>query len=728
MSFLRVKKKDICLGILLFAATVVAYWPALHGGLVWDDDAHVTRPELQSLRGLKRIWFEFGATQQYYPLLHSAFWLEHHLWGDSTFGYHLLNVVLHVTAACLFALILSELSIHGAWVGAFIFALHPVCVESVAWISEQKNTLSAVFYLLAMLLYLRHNERTQAGTPQFTTVYFIAFACFVAAILSKSVTATLPAALLVIIWWKRGRLSWNRDVLPLVPWFAVGVGGGLLTAWVERRYIGAVGTDFTFNAVQRVLIAGRVIVFYLGRLVWPSNLMFIYPRWDVRSAIWWQYLFPAGVIVLVISSWLIRCKSRAPLAAVLFFAGSLFPALGFVNVYPFVFSFVADHFQYLASLGIIGLAASLCNNKWRTGAAIVAVGIFGTLTWLDSARYRNAETLYQTTIAQNPNCWMCYNNLGVVFFGQDRMAEAKQKFEEALRIRPDYPESLDNVGIALINLGQHEEAMPYLQKALQSMSDYGEGNLRFGAALLKMNRVDDAMVKIREGARLKPNYAEAHALLGAALQRAGRLTEAKSELEEAIHLKPDSPSSHREFADVMSALGQSDQAIFQLEMALRIDPKYGDAHQTIAKIYSDRGRPAEAAAHYEEALQLKPGQPAVHNDLGVVLETLKKPQEAQEHFLEAIRLKPDYADAHYNLGLLLVAFGRRADAIKEFKSSLQFDPNHAEAHDALGAALFESGQFAEAVREFAETARLKPDLAGIQDNLETARRAAANSR
>src|SRR5262249_19225270 len=161
---------------------------------------------------LTRIWAEFGATQQYYPLLHSAFWVEHRLWGDSTFGYHALNVVLHTTAALLFALILTELSINGAWVGAFIFALHPVCVESVAWISEQKNTLSAVFYLLAVLLYLHHDKRIQDGTSQFTAAYFLSFACFVAAILSKTVTVSLPAALLVILWWKRGKLLWKRDV------------------------------------------------------------------------------------------------------------------------------------------------------------------------------------------------------------------------------------------------------------------------------------------------------------------------------------------------------------------------------------------------------------------------------------------------------------------------------------------------------------------------------------
>src|SRR5881628_867906 len=200
---------------LLVGAIFVAYFPAIHGSLVWDDDAHVTRADLRSLHGLWRIWFDLGATQQYYPLLHSAFWLEHHFWGDSTTAYRLLNVVLHATAACLFALVLSQFSIRGAWLGAYLFALHPLGVESVAWISEQKNTLSTVFYLLAMLLYLQNDEETNSGSSRLTQKYFIAMSLFVAAILTKSVTATLPAALLVIVWWSRGKLSWERDVVPL---------------------------------------------------------------------------------------------------------------------------------------------------------------------------------------------------------------------------------------------------------------------------------------------------------------------------------------------------------------------------------------------------------------------------------------------------------------------------------------------------------------------------------
>ncbi len=217
----------------LVIVVLLVYQPAWQGGLIWDDDAHVTRPELRSWGGLYRIWFDLGATQQYYPLLHSLFWIEYKLWGDATLGYHLVNILLHATAAVMAAAVLRRLKVPGAYLAAAIFALHPVQVESVAWITEQKNTLSAVFYLAAAMLYLRFDQTRK------TPLYAGALALFVICLLSKTVTATLPAALLVIFWWQRGRLSWERDGLPLIPFFILGAVAGLFTAWVERTLIGA---------------------------------------------------------------------------------------------------------------------------------------------------------------------------------------------------------------------------------------------------------------------------------------------------------------------------------------------------------------------------------------------------------------------------------------------------------------------------------------------------------
>ena len=360
--------------LLIVCCTFLAYLPALDGGLLWDDAAHVTRPDLRSLHGLWRIWSDLGATQQYYPLLHSAFWMEYKLWGDATLGYHLANLLLHAAAAILVMLIMRRLGLPGAWLAALIFTLHPVCVESVAWIAEQKNTLSTVFYLGAALLYLNF-DRTRRGSH-----YFLALALFVMALLTKTVTDTLPAALLVVFWWQRGRLGWKRDVVPLLPWFALGAAAGLFTAWVERRFVFAEGPDFALTLVERFLLAGRALWFYLGKLVWPADLMFFYPRWHVDAAQWWQYLFPLAALAALIGLCLLAPKHRGPLAGALIFAGTLFPALGFFNVYPFIYSYVADHFQYAASLGIIvpvaaGLASAVTarTRGWAVAAACLAL-------------------------------------------------------------------------------------------------------------------------------------------------------------------------------------------------------------------------------------------------------------------------------------------------------------------------------------------------------------------
>ena len=439
-------------------AVFLVYQPAWRGGFLWDDGAHVTRPELRSWHGLYRMWFEVGATQQYYPVLYTAFWVEHRLWGDATLGYHLLNIALHAAAALMVALILRRLAIPGAYLAAAIFALHPVQVESVAWMSEQKNTLSAVFYLGAALFYLRF-DRTRK-----TSSYGCAFGLFLLGLLSKTVTATLPAALLLIFWWQHGRLSWKKDVLPLAPFFLVGAVAGVFTAWVERKLLGAEGADFELTVLDRGLLAGRVIWFYLGKLVWPADLLFVYPRWHVSQAVWWQYLFPAAALLLTVLLWVTRRRWRGPLAGWLFFVGTLFPVLGFCNVYPFIYSYVADHFQYLASLGIITLVSAvavLLLERWGLNhrprghlLCLVLLAGLGYLTFQQSRMYGDIETLYRATMDGNPGCWMAPNNLGTILADRGQIQDAIVQYRRALEIKPDFVGALNNLGNALAGSGK----------------------------------------------------------------------------------------------------------------------------------------------------------------------------------------------------------------------------------------------------------------------------------
>lgn len=520
-------------------ATFVVYAPALNGTFLWDDDAHITAPALRSLEGLCRIWFELGATQQYYPLLHSFFWLQAQLWGDAPLGYHLVNLGLHLAVCGLFFVSLRRLDVPGALIATALFALHPVHVESVAWITEQKNTLSTALYLGALLLYLRFDATRRTGW------YVAASTVFLCALATKTVTATLPAALLVIFWWQRGQLTARRDVTPLVPWLVVGAGAGLFTAWVEHTLIGAQGAAFDLSFLERSFLAGKVVLFYLSKLLWPADLTFIYPRWDIDAAnpLHW---FPA--ILLVALLLVVRRRSRPTLATLLLFAGSLFPVLGFFNVYPFQYSYVADHFQYLPSLAIIALVgAGLVRVSARAGRYGVALPlalslILAALTWRQSHDYRDAETLYRATLARNPSAWMAHNNLGKEMFATpERLPEAIRHFEEALALKPDYAEALNNLGLALTQTKRPREALPYLERSIALKPGVYQTHNNLGIALASSGRAEEALAAFTEAARLAPlvpNIRENH---GKALLLLGRDREAAGHFAAAAALRGRQP-------------------------------------------------------------------------------------------------------------------------------------------------------------------------------------------
>ena len=589
----------------MVCATVAAYLPALSGGFIWNDVDYVTAPALRSLRGLARIWTEPGATQQYYPLLHSAFWVQHRLWGDHALGYHVATLLLHACSAVLFALVLRRLftdeaagpggpsrgAFSGAgWLAALVFALHPVHVESVAWISEQKNTLSLALYLGAALAYLRFDAARSPGA------YGAALALFVFSLLCKTVTATLPAALLVVFWWKRGRLGWRRDVVPLLPWIALGAATGLFSSWVERAYVGAQGEDFTVPAVERALVAGRALWFYAGSLAWPFGLNFIYPRWTVDAAAWSQWLFPVAAVGAAAALWAMRRRSRGPLAAFLFFAGSLFPALGFVNLYGERYSWVWDHWQYLPDLGPIALgAAALAAGLRMAGPRLRWLGLsmaaalalaLGALTWSHCAMFHDNETLYLATLARNPGSWMAHNNLGLAWSKvPGRLGDAAAQYEAALRLKPDIPETHTNLGLVW-------SQMP--------------------------GRLGDAVAQYEEALRLKPDYSAAHFYLANALAQEGRVPEAIQHYEEALRIDPGMAEASNNLGMILCRTGRAREGMERIEAAIRMMPDFAQAHFARGAALLQAGRRDEAIAEYERVLQLRPGDPSALRMLELV--------------------------------------------------------------------------------------------------------------
>jgi tetratricopeptide (TPR) repeat protein len=716
---------DVAAWMAILLATVVAYWPALHGGLLWDDTSHVTSPVLQSLHGLWRIWFKLGATQQYYPLLHSSFWIEHRLWGDSVLGYHLANVTEHALAACLLVLVVRRLGLPGGWLAGLIFALHPVCVEAVAWISEQKSTLSAVFYLSSALTYLYFDQTRRRSQ------YFGALALFILALLTKTVTATLPAALLVVFWWQRGRLDWKRDVRPLLPWFVLGASSGLFTAWVERTFIGAEGEDFRLTLLQRVLLAGRVLCFYAGKLVWPSNLIFSYPRWQPDPTVWWQYLYPLAVLALVGALWgLVR--RRGPLASFLLFAGTLFPVLGFLNVYPFRFSYVADHFQYLATLGIIVPAAStmalgirrIPSGKAANAALLLVVpAVLGILTWRQSGMYRDNETLFRVTLEHNPGGWWAHQNMGFVLSQMPgRMPDAIAEYQTALRINPDDAGLHDSLGRLLSKIpGRSADAIAEYRTALRIQPLYAPAHNNLGIALVEIpDRLPEAIAEFQAAVRLQPTYVHAHMNLGNALSQVpGRLPDAIAEYQAALRLQPEYVPAHMNLADVLSQTpDRLPEAIAEYQAALRIKPDYAKAHNSLGYALAKMpGRLPDAIAQYQAALQLQPDYAEAHDNLGdALVQVPGRLADAVSEYQATLQIQPDNPEAHNGLGYALSQMpGKMEDAIAEFRAALLVQPDYLQARINLGNALAQMpGRRQEALAQYELVLQAKPDLENVR--------------
>ena len=576
-------KRDWFYCLILAVVTILAYQPAWHGGLLWDDDAHIGGSELRTPDGLRRIWFVPRTTQQYYPLLHTSYWLQQKLWGDSITGYHIVNLLLHIGCVVLVLRIVRFLRIPGAELAATIFALHPVNVETVAWIAERKNTLSGVFALAATLWYLRFDETRSRRS------YALALGLFLLGLLSKTAIVTLPLALLVIFWWKRGAISWRHDVVPLIPFFFFSAAAGLMTRWVEYGNIGYRARMLDLSLLDRCLIAGRAFWFYLWKLLWPSNLMFVYPRWEISAAVPWQYIFPLAVLVLLGILWSLRRWSRTPLAGVLVYMVLLLPSLGFANIYFFLYSFVADHWQYLACLGIITPCASgivLLATRLKSGYAwlepgvtLVIGGVLFLLTWQQSRMYNNAETLYRTTIAHNPACWLAYDHLIDILYQANRIPEAMNLFKDELRIKPAVAHY--SLGNALLRKGRTSEAIDQFTEALRINPDYAEAHNNLGYALLVTGRTSAAIEQCREALRIDPTYAHAHNNLGNALAQTGRASEAIEHYKQTLRINPNSADAHSNLGAALAQMGRISEAIEELKAAVRINPNNIDARNNL---------------------------------------------------------------------------------------------------------------------------------------------------
>ena len=546
------------LGLLLLV--LVAYWPAFQAGWVWDDDLWIlNNPLLLSPASFRRIWFEPGAFPQYYPLTLTTFWMEHALWGLNPLGWHFDNILLHAANAILVWMVFSRLGLgRGAsWIAAGLFAVHPVTVESVAWVTERKNTLSVFFLMLAALAWFRFEE-TQRWKP-----YALAFLLFLAALFSKTVACSFPAVLLLIVWWRHGRIE-RWEFVRLIPFFLTGATLGLLTGWLERHRVGACGPEWNFSIADRILIAGRALWFYAGKLLWPDPVIFVYPRWTVNAASVADWLFPLGILAAAGALWAARDRwGRGLFTAGAAFAGMLFPALGFVNTYPMRYSFVADHFQYLASLALFALAGAgiaalpVAARRWAVAATLIT---FALLSAVQCRAYRSAESLWRDTLAKNPEALIANNNLALICQADGRVDEAVAFIANAVRMAPKDAEVRTNAGVVLAKLGQFDAAIRQYRAALEARPDSPEALNDLGTALASLSRFSEAIVEFRHAIRIAPGKGNAQGNLGAALLANGNSTEAIPHLQRAVQITPDDAVARRNLLAALRQAGKAEAA------------------------------------------------------------------------------------------------------------------------------------------------------------------------
>ncbi|MFH0981296.1 MAG: tetratricopeptide repeat protein [Planctomycetota bacterium] len=537
--------------ILLVAITLVAYLPALRGGFIWDDQEYVVEnPVLRDSAGLARIWIQPSANHElhYWPMTYSTFWVEYQFWGLRPFGYHLTNVLLHAVNAVWVWILLRRLEVPGAWLAAAVFALHPVRVESVAWIIERKDVLSGCFFLPATLAYI-HFDRTRR-----LSAYGLAVGLFVCAMLSKSMAISLPVVILLLLWWNKDRLR-SKDILPLVPFFLTAVVFALLDVRLARQ---AETLEFSLSIPSKLLVAGRALCFYTAKVCWPASLMAIYPRWETDAGGAWAYLYPAAALALAAILWLARhCLGKAPVVTALFLAATLAPVLGFVEFTFMKYSFVADRFAYLAAIGPATLLVAAATGaarrlrsapRWLAPAAAGAlVLVLGLLTWQQSKLYRDNETFWRATVQRNPRAWAAHYNLGV----------------------------------ALAQTGwPPEEVIPHLLTALQVKPGFAEAHNRLGMEEAQRADFSAAVRHFSEALRIMPGFADA----------AHNLVQA-----------------HHEWALALAGPEQLDEAIEHFHQALRLDPERADVRYNLAVALAQQGRLEEAIAQLDEVLRRAPG-------------------------------------------------------------------------------------------------------------------------
>ncbi len=681
----------------LGAVAVVCYLPAvLWGGLIWDDRIWSRAPAVLEWSGLRAIWFSpwlIEGEGHYWPLVYTTFWLEHKIWGLAPAGYHAVNVALHLANTLLVWRILMRLAVPGALAAAAVFAVHPLHVESVAWIIERKDVLSALFYLGAACLWLRFLEQRRRRC------YGLALLLFVAGLLSKSIVVTLPVALLIIQWWQHGRIT-RQDLLRLAPFFVVGllITAGDLAFYQSRRVLG----EFDYSLAERILVASRALWFYAGKLVWPADLAVVYPLWDIRATDLSAWLYPVAALALAAALWFMRHRiGRGPLAGAMFFAVTLSPTLGFVDFSFMQFAFVADRFQYLAGIGpMAAVAGAALVSVWRFSggwerrgvclAAGLSLGIvvllLGMQTWRQSGIYRDEITFNRHIIAHNPVARDAHRNLAAELFKLERF----------------------------------EEALEHARIAVRQYPDCGDCHAGLGAALVRLERLDEADRHIRRALEIEPHNQSALQNASELFRLQGRYEEGVAAAGTWLKLRPNASAPHQALARLSAGLDRQDEAERHWRRAHKIDPRDPVTVQNLAESIRKQGRYEEALGWYRKVLRIRPHLALAHAAMGHALFRLARYDDAIDALKRAVTLAPDVPNAPS----LLVMAARAATRLERHSEAAGYYARVAEIAPGFAHALFEQGvghaqqeRYDEALEKFETVVKLLPDNPAVHSNL-----------
>jgi len=623
---LRANGRTFLLAALIIAAVFWEYAPTLSGGWIWDDGWYLGQVQLwQSLHGLGKFWFAPGQWVEYYPIEETVLWTEWHLFGNDTFGYHLVTVLLHCTSALLIWRLFSKLGLRWAWLGGLLFAIHPVQVESVAYIAELKNTLSLPPFLLAMGAWIDFQERRAWKD------YLAALGLFLVAMLCKITMAPFPVVLLLYAWWKEGRVT-GKDLALSAPFFAISLGLGELTMrtgdWYQKiNHLHA--APLGLGLWSRVALSGESLAFYLSKCFFPVELMPVYPRWDVGSPSPWAFLPWVAFAGMLYWFWRKRRSwGRHALLGFGFFLLNLAPFLGFKEISYMDFSWVMDHFLYIPLIGIIGLVVAAAGDLDRRRSQVahaVSWAIIALIAiWMIAAGrsyaavFGSERTLWSYSLETNPRAWLAYNNLGLALKQAGQLPEAIADFQQALIYKPDDALARNNLGNAFLAAGQPDAAIEQYREALKVNPLYAEALNDLGNALLQEGREAQAIDVYKLALQIAPNFALAHNNLGKIYMREGRMAEALQHYQAAVAINPDFADAHFDLGNAYQQAGDLDQAEAEYASALRINPQFAEAYNNLGSLYVRMGRIPEAQAQFEAALRVNPNYTDAQNNLAKV--------------------------------------------------------------------------------------------------------------